>query len=71
MSRQASDEYGKAIGVLADLQGPKIRLGRFAAGPVGLGGGRGCLPRNEWAARMWEPSVGKERSNAQYWEGEI
>ncbi len=34
MVRQASDEYGKAVGVLADLQGPKIRLGRFAAGPV-------------------------------------
>jgi pyruvate kinase len=34
MIRQASDELGKAVGVLADLQGPKIRLGRFAAGPV-------------------------------------
>jgi pyruvate kinase len=32
--REASDEYGRAVGVLADLQGPKIRLGRFAAGPV-------------------------------------
>ncbi|WP_454980002.1 pyruvate kinase, partial [Corynebacterium propinquum] len=27
--RQASAESGKAVGVLADLQGPKIRLGRF------------------------------------------
>ncbi|HEX2264560.1 MAG TPA: pyruvate kinase, partial [Pseudonocardiaceae bacterium] len=34
MVRQASDEFGKAGGILADLQGPKIRLGRFAAGPV-------------------------------------
>ncbi|MGH3799047.1 MAG: pyruvate kinase [Pseudonocardiaceae bacterium] len=34
MVRQASDEYGRAVGVLGDLQGPKIRLGRFAAGPV-------------------------------------
>ena len=34
MIRQASDEYGKAVGILGDLQGPKIRLGRFAAGPV-------------------------------------
>jgi pyruvate kinase len=32
MVRQASDEAGKAVGILADLQGPKIRLGRFAAG---------------------------------------
>ncbi len=34
--RQASDETGRAVGVLADLQGPKIRLGRFANGPVRL-----------------------------------
>ncbi|MGH3964455.1 MAG: pyruvate kinase [Pseudonocardiaceae bacterium] len=34
MIRQASDEYGRAVGILGDLQGPKIRLGRFAAGPV-------------------------------------
>ena len=32
--RQASDESGRGVGVLADLQGPKIRLGTFAAGPV-------------------------------------
>ncbi len=34
MVREASDEAGRAVGILADLQGPKIRLGRFAAGPV-------------------------------------
>ena len=27
--REATDETGQAVGVLADLQGPKIRLGRF------------------------------------------
>jgi pyruvate kinase len=32
--RRASDRVGRAVGVLADLQGPKIRLGRFADGPV-------------------------------------
>ncbi len=32
--RKAADEAGRAVGILADLQGPKIRLGRFAAGPV-------------------------------------
>src|SRR6185312_4044252 len=26
--REASDEVGHAVGILADLQGPKIRLGR-------------------------------------------
>jgi pyruvate kinase len=34
MVRAASDETGHAVGVLADLQGPKIRLGTFAGGPV-------------------------------------
>ena len=34
MVRQIAAERGRAIGVLADLQGPKIRLGRFAEGPV-------------------------------------
>ena len=32
--RAASDESGRGVGVLVDLQGPKIRLGTFAAGPV-------------------------------------
>ncbi|WP_399883891.1 pyruvate kinase [Streptomyces sp. BBFR51] len=32
--RKASDETGRSVGALADLQGPKIRLGRFAEGPV-------------------------------------
>ena len=35
--REASDITGRAVGILADLQGPKIRLGRFAQG------------RTEWA----------------------
>jgi pyruvate kinase len=34
MVREASDEAGRAVGILADLQGPKIRLGRFVTGPV-------------------------------------
>lgn len=32
--RAASDRTGRAVGILADLQGPKIRLGRFAEGPT-------------------------------------
>ncbi|MFK4867487.1 pyruvate kinase [Streptomyces sp. CSMPJR101] len=32
--RKASDETGHSVGLLADLQGPKIRLGRFTEGPV-------------------------------------
>ncbi|MGH3734946.1 MAG: pyruvate kinase [Micromonosporaceae bacterium] len=34
MVRDAADATGRAVGILADLQGPKIRLGRFADGPV-------------------------------------
>jgi pyruvate kinase len=34
--RKASNESGRAVGVLVDLQGPKIRVGRFADGPVTL-----------------------------------
>ncbi|MBK5217685.1 MAG: pyruvate kinase, partial [Propionibacteriales bacterium] len=34
--RTATDTIGKAIAVIADLQGPKIRLGTFADGPVML-----------------------------------
>ncbi|MEH0443324.1 pyruvate kinase [Streptomyces sp. B21-102] len=32
--RKAADETGHSVGTLADLQGPKIRLGHFAEGPV-------------------------------------
>ncbi|MEV6043764.1 pyruvate kinase [Streptomyces xanthochromogenes] len=32
--RQAAEDTGHNIGILADLQGPKIRLGRFLEGPV-------------------------------------
>ncbi|WP_405013838.1 pyruvate kinase [Kitasatospora sp. NBC_01539] len=32
--RKAADETGRSVGILVDLQGPKIRLGTFADGPV-------------------------------------
>jgi pyruvate kinase len=34
--RDASDRSGRAIGIFADLQGPKIRLGRLPRGPIDL-----------------------------------
>ena len=37
--RAAAQELGVEIGVLADLQGPKIRIERFADGPVELASG--------------------------------
>ena len=39
--RQASDASGHGVGIFADLQGPKIRLGRVADGPVELTAGAG------------------------------
>ena len=38
--RAACDVSGRSVGVLVDLQGSKIRLGRFAAGPVTLAAGQ-------------------------------
>jgi pyruvate kinase len=37
--RAGSEATGRSVGVLADLQGPKIRLGVFADGPVRLNQG--------------------------------
>ncbi|HEX4442474.1 MAG TPA: pyruvate kinase [Galbitalea sp.] len=34
--RKAADDSGRAVAVLVDLQGPKIRLGKFEAGPYDL-----------------------------------
>ena len=36
MVRAAAADSGRAVGIMVDLQGPKIRLGRFASGPVTL-----------------------------------
>jgi pyruvate kinase len=37
--REVAADLGRGVGVLADLQGPKIRVGRFEEGPVRLGFG--------------------------------
>lgn len=34
--RRAAEDVGKPVGILVDLQGPKIRLGKFADGPIVL-----------------------------------
>ncbi|CAK7192632.1 Pyruvate kinase [Commensalibacter sp. Nvir] len=60
--RELEKESGKAIGILADIQGPKLRVGQFAAGKIVLKTGstfrfdldptmgdehRVCLPHKE------------------------
>jgi len=52
--RAASDASGRAVGVLADLQGPKIRLGEFA------GGGATLVTGAEFRITT-EPLVGDQR----------
>ena len=37
--REVSKELGVHIGILQDLQGPKIRLGTFKSGPITLSTG--------------------------------
>jgi pyruvate kinase len=37
--RAAEKETGRPIGILADMQGPKLRLGKFAAGKIALAAG--------------------------------
>ena len=37
--REAAAEQGREVGILADLQGPKIRIEKFAGGKVSLAGG--------------------------------
>jgi len=37
--RQVAEELGIHVGILQDLQGPKIRLGRFGGGPITLANG--------------------------------
>ncbi|HCB07415.1 MAG TPA: pyruvate kinase [Nocardioides sp.] len=37
--REAADSSGRGVAILADLQGPKIRLGTFSGGPVKLARG--------------------------------
>src|ERR1700754_3173722 len=39
-ARTAAAELGREVAVLADLQGPKIRIAKFAAAPVVLESGR-------------------------------
>ncbi|MCI4439633.1 pyruvate kinase, partial [Tibeticola sp.] len=38
--REASARVGREVAIMADLQGPKIRVGKFAAGKVQLGPGQ-------------------------------
>jgi pyruvate kinase len=57
--RAASDAAGHSVGVLIDLQGPKIRLGTFAAGPVRRHGG---WPGTGRPSRCWPSRPSRARA---------
>ena len=40
MVRDAANETGRSVGIMVDLQGPKIRLGKIASGPIDLADGQ-------------------------------
>ncbi|MGW1838006.1 pyruvate kinase [Streptomyces sp. BBFR2] len=52
--RAAAEDTHRSVGVLADLQGPKIRLGRFREGPV-------LLERDDTFTITVDPSVEGDR----------
>ena len=41
--RDAAHKAGRTVGVMADLQGPKIRIGKFAVGPVTIKAGQSFI----------------------------
>ena len=41
--RDAAHKAGRTVGVMADLQGPKIRIGKFAQGPVAIKAGQSFI----------------------------
>jgi len=40
MARELAQAQGRTVGILADLQGPKIRIGKFGNGPITLAPGQ-------------------------------
>ncbi|MCW5773094.1 MAG: pyruvate kinase, partial [Rhodospirillaceae bacterium] len=61
--RKLERELGRPIGILVDLQGPKIRVGKFSGGKVVLGEGKPLrldldpTPGDERRASLPHPEV--------------
>ena len=51
MVREAAHKLGREIAIMADLQGPKIRVGKFADGKVDARGRPAVRPRRRMRAR--------------------
>lgn len=50
-TREISLELGRDIAIIADLQGPKIRVGEFAEGKIELETGASFILSADWAAK--------------------
>ena len=55
MIRSLEADYGRPIGILVDLQGPKLRVGKFAAGGADLVKGASLRARCRCGARRRRP----------------
>ena len=61
--RALEKETGRPISILADLQGPKLRVGTFADGPVVLVPGQSfrldldAAPGDQWRTRLPHPEI--------------
>ncbi len=47
-ARERAQAHGRQVGVLVDLQGPKIRIGKFKDGPIRLAEGETFTIDGEW-----------------------
>ena len=55
--RAASDAAGRAVGILADLQGPKLRIGNLLGGVAVLAGGARLLISSSGVDRHAGPAL--------------
>src|SRR5437660_2561478 len=67
--REASDAAGRAVGILVDLQGPKIRLGRFDRGFAVLETGSVFTVTSEPSVEAIETVAGSSRRASTTYQG--
>src|SRR5882724_4176361 len=67
--REASDAAGRAVGILVDLQGPKIRLGRFDRGFAVLETGSVFTVTSDPSVEAVETVAGSSRRASTTYQG--
>ena len=61
--RNVESSYGRPIGILVDLQGPKLRLGSFAEGAVQLNNGQSFVLDSDKAPGDKQPRPASASGN--------